>query len=148
MIYNDLLTKLTYLTKRNNLSNTEIGNIINVERRAMNGRAERNSKFKPTELELIENHYNIDLSSILINKNSLKRHFDDKIYSKNETIGNRINKIKIKNELSDVQMSVLLNISTEDFQKMLNGKLLPDLKFLNSIKENFEVSIDWLLYGD
>ena len=45
MNYNEVLTRLVYLTKRNNISQTEIGEAINVERRAINGRAERNSKF-------------------------------------------------------------------------------------------------------
>ena len=62
MDFNTLLTKLIYLTKRNNISNTEIGIAINVERRAMSGRAERNSKFKPDEIEQIENAFNVKLS--------------------------------------------------------------------------------------
>lgn len=148
MLYNELLTKLTYLTKRNNLSNTEIGNIIDVERRAMSGRADRNSKFKPEEIKKIEQAFNIELNSISITNNSGVRITDDTISKRTENFGKRLYKIQEKNDLSDRQMAKLLGIYEDEYVDLAYGDKEPNLRILNNIKSNFQVSIDYLLYGE
>lgn len=148
MLYNELLTKLTYLTKRNNLSNTEIGNIIDVERRAMSGRADRNSKFKPEEIKKIEQAFNIELNSISITNNSGERITDDTISKRTENFGKRLYKIQEKNDLSDRQMAKLLGIYEDEYVDLAYGDKEPNLRILNNIKSNFQVSIDYLLYGE
>lgn len=148
MNYNDLLTKLTFLTKRNNLSNTEIGNAINVERRAISGRAERNSKFKPHEVEKIENAFKVDLSVVNISDNSGERQNDTTVDEKSSQFGKRLSELQAKHNFLDREMATLLKISEKDYLKLLVGKIQPDLQILNRIKQNFKVSIDYLLYGD
>lgn len=148
MIYNDLLTKLTYLTKRNNLSNTEIGNAINVERRAMSGRADRNSKFKPEEIKKIEQAFNVELDSVSIINNSGERISDDKIKDRTENFGKRLFKIQEKNDLTDRQMAKLLGIYEDEYVDLAYGDKEPNMRILNNIKSNFQVSIDYLLYGE
>lgn len=148
MLYNDLLTKLTYLTKRNNLSNTEIGNVLNIERRAINGRAERNSKFKDFEIEKIEKFFNIDLSTISILENSLERYFDNSIDDKIDNLGDRLLMLKEKNNLSNLKMAALLDISESELIDIIRGKTPPDWRVIKNLKQNFKVSIDWLLFGE
>ncbi len=148
MHFNDLLTKLTYLTKKNNITNSEIGKVIGLDRQAMSGRAARNSTFKSFEIEKIEKYYNVDLSGLLINSNSLKRRYDDTFSANREQCKERINIIKNKNNLSNLQMSVLLNISENELEDILTGKTMPDLNILSNIKKNFEVSVDWILFGE
>ncbi len=113
----------------------------------MSGRAARNTVFKNSEIEKIEQHFNIDLSSILINNNSLKRHYLNELVLNRQECAQRINFIKTKNNLSNLQMAVLLNISENALNDILQGKALPDLNMLNNMKQNFEVSLDWILYG-
>ncbi len=146
--YNEVLTKLTYLTKRNNLSNTEIGKAIDVERRAMAGRAERNSTFKPVEVKKIESAFGVNLDEAVIINNSLARQNDKTIEEKYEGFGVRLTKIQDEHEYLDKDMAKLLKISEQDYIYLKCGDLNPDIEILNKIKQYFEVSIDWLLYGD
>lgn len=148
MYYNDLLTKLTFLTKRNNLSQQEIGDAINVERRAMNGRARRNSKFKQDEIEKIEHAFNVNLSVVSISDNSGERQNDTSVDEKSSQFGKRLSELQAKHNFLDREMAQLLKISEKDYLKLVVGKIQPDLNILNRIKQNFKVSIDYLLYGD
>ncbi len=148
MLYNDLLTKLTYLTKRNNLSNTEIGKAINVERQAMSGRAERNSKFKPDEIKKIEQAFDVQLDSISIISNSGERISDDTVKDRTENFGKRLFKIQEKNDLTDRQMAKLLGIYEDEYVDLAYGGKEPNLRILNNIKSHFQVSIDYLLFGE
>ena len=147
MNFNELLTRLIYLTKRNNISNSEIGAIIQLDRQSMSGRAARNSKFKNDEIEKIEKHYNIVLSDIFISKNSFLRCYDCQIAGRRSHFGSKIKFLQQKNNLSNIQTAVLLNISENEFMDIIEGKAAPDVKLLDNIKTNFEVSIDWILYG-
>lgn len=148
MLYNDLLTKLTYLTKRNNLSNSEIGEVINVERRAIQGRASRNSKFKPEEVKKIEQHFNVELNSVSIANNSGTPVKDDTIKERTENFGKRLYKIQEKNNLTDRQMAKLLGIYEDEYLDLAYGDKEPNLRILNNIKSHFQISIDYLLYGE
>ncbi len=148
MLYNDLLTKLTFLTKRNNLSNTEIGNAINVERRAMSGRAERNSKFKPEEVKKIEAAFDVKLDSVSICENSLETQNEPSVLSEAENFGRRLTEIQDKHELYDKDMAKLLRISEEEYIDIKLGDAEPDYSILVRLKQRFKVSIDWLMFGD
>ena len=148
MFYNDLLTKLIYTTKKNNITNADIGKAINLDRQAMSGRASRNSKFKDNEIKQIERYFNVDLSQAYIFENTLERVFNKTIQNKNIVFSERLNKLKIKNNLSDFQMAGLLNISEQDYNKLMNNDITPDLKLIDNIKQNFKISVDWLLYSE
>lgn len=145
--YNNVLTRLTFLTKRNNLSNSEIGKIINVERQAMSGRADRNSKFKPDEIEKIEKYYDVDLNSIVILDNSGSRQNDTSLEEKIKNFGKRVSELQAQHNFLDREMATLLKISEKDYLKLVTGKNLPNLDILMNIKRNFNVSIDYLLWG-
>ena len=65
-----------------------------------------------------------------------------------KTFYKRLNKIQSENNLNDYQFAKLLNISESRLEKLGIGKVFPTLDELNSIKSAFDVSIDWLLYGE
>lgn len=146
--YNSILTKLIFLTKRNNISNSEIGKSIDVERQAMSGRADRNSKFKPIEIKKIEQTFDIELDSVSIINNSGERIKDDAIKERTENFGKRLFKIQEKNDLTDRQMAKLLGIYEDEYIDLAYGDKEPNMRILNNIKSNFQVSIDYLLYGE
>lgn len=148
MLYNNLLTKLICLTKRNNISQQDIANALNMDRAAMHGRASRNSKFKPDEIKKIEQAFNIELNSISITNNSGEKISDDKVSERTENFGKRLYKIQEKNGLSDRQMAKLLGIYEDEYVDLAYGNKEPNLRILNNIKSNFQVSIDYLLYGE
>ncbi len=146
--YNNVLTKLTFLTKRNNLSNTEIGNAINVERRAMSGRADRNSKFRHQEIKMLEEAYDINFKDISIQTNTLDRQNDTTIPEKIESFGIRLTELQDKHEYLDKDMAKLLRITEEEYIDIKLGDIEPDFNVLVRLKQCFKVSIDWLLFGE
>lgn len=148
MNYNEVLTRLVYLTKRNNITQTEIGEAINVERRAINGRAERNSKFKQSEIDKIESSFDVDLSIVSISDNSGERQNDTSVDEKSLLFGKRLSLLQEKYNFLDREMAILLNLSEKDYIKLITGKIKPDSDILNKIKQNFKISIDYLLYGE
>lgn len=148
MNYNEVLTRLIYLTKRNNISQTEIGEAIGLDRRAVSGRAERNSKFKPEEVLLLQNAYNVDLSVISIVNNSAERQFDTSIELRLAGFGKRLSLLQAKHNFLDREMATLLNISEIDYINLILSRKLPDLAIINKLKQNFKISVDDLLYGD
>ena len=79
---------------------------------------------------------------------TLYRHFDETIEEKLECIGDRLADIQDKNNFTDSKMAVLLDITEDYYLDIKNGKKKPDFEFLYAIKQNFKISIDWLLFGE
>ena len=72
----------------------------------------------------------------------------DMFLTKVSTIGDRILNVINQNNISKCQMAVLLSINELQLEKLINGSDLPNLNILNALKQNFKISIDWLLYGE
>ena len=117
MYYNELLTKLTHLTKRNNITNAEIGKAINLDRQAMSGRALRNSRFKDFEIEAVEKYFCIDFSKITIYENTFERQNDVLIPEKTSKFGKRLALLQEKSGLSDTEFSELLDIEEDEYRE-------------------------------
>lgn len=147
-VYNTILTKLIYLTKRNNLSNTEIGKVINVERRAICGRADRNSEFKAEEVDELQKHFNVNFNEITIIDNSGERQNDLNVDEKSSQFGKRLSALQAKHNFLDSEMAKLLEVTHKTYLALVTGNKQPTLDILNRIKQNFKVSVDYLLYGD
>ncbi len=60
----------------------------------------------------------------------------------------RLNEIQEKTNLSDNDFSKVLNLEKDEYLEFKNGDRKPNLKILNALKQNFNLSIDWLLYDD
>lgn len=148
MRYNELLIKVTYLTGLNNLTQTEIGGLIGLDKAAVNKRAKNNSKFSAIEIEKIEKHFNIDLSAVTILNNTLALKNDAEVQDKFKKFGERLTKIQEKTGISDKDFAEILKLFHYEFSAVKSGSFAPDIKILNLIKQHFSVSIDWLLYGD
>lgn len=74
---------------------------------------------------------------------------DNKDLTKNtDTFYQRFNQIQKENNLNDFQLSKLTGIEESRIEKLGIGKTLPTLEELNALKTHFDVSIDWLLYGN
>ena len=148
MTYNDVLTKVIFLTKRNNLSQKELGDAINVERKAMNGRAQRNSEFKEIEIEKLEKHYNIKLSNVSITENTFETKDDSSITEKTKDFTRKLNQIQKSTSLNDNNFAKYIGLTIEEYREFKSGDRIPNLKILNAVKQKFKVSVDWLLYGE
>ena len=126
----------------------EIGEAINVERRAMNGRAKRNSIFNKSEIEQIEKYFNVKLSNISVIENTFEIKNDLSVTEKTEDFTNKLAQIPKSTSLNDNDFSKFIGLTVDEYREYKTGDRIPNLKFLNEIKQHFNISVDWLLYGD
>lgn len=147
MIYSDFYGKLIILTKRNDITHVEIGKLINLEKGAITARAKRNGNLKPEEIKKIEQAFNVELDSVAIINNSGNQIKNKSVAENAENFGKRLYVLQEKNDLTDRQMAKLLGIYEDEYVDLAYGNKEPNLRILNNIKSNFQVSIDYLLYG-
>lgn len=62
-------------------------------------------------------------------------------------MGERLALIQNSNNLCKNAMSKILGLSTERLKNLYSETTLPTIKELQKIKENFNISTDWLLFG-
>lgn len=170
----DLLQNLTNAK----ISQDEIGKALGIGRSTVSLRVSRNSKLKLTEIKKLEEYFGVNLAVPYSIKgmdnpknwlpgqetkafeeyfgvslsNKVFSHFTNKTKPYTRVgitgFGKRFNKIQAENDLNDIEMSKLLKISESRVEKLGLGMAVPTLDDLNSIKSNFDVSIDWLLYDE
>lgn len=61
--------------------------------------------------------------------------------------GNRIQGLRKARKLSQVQLAIALNISTQYLSNMENGQRRPSIELLVHMAEYFHVSLDYLILG-
>lgn len=143
----DSLEKLT----NKKITQSEIARMLGVGRANIHDRIKRNSSVTTDEIETIQNKLNINFFMYLdeeVNNNSKALKFDSTIPDRFKNFGKRLLMLQEKNNFSNLQMSGLLNIKENEYNNILKGKTNPDIDLINNIKQHFQVSVDWLLYGD
>ena len=144
---------LQKLTNRK-ITQSDFARILNVGRANISDRIKRNSQVNTLEVEKIQNdlginlYVRVDSTDIKISENSGERQNDTSVDEKSSQFGKRLSELQAKHNFLDREMAQLLKISEKDYLKLVVGKIQPDLNILNRIKQNFKVSIDYLLYGD
>lgn len=145
MLYNELLAKLIYLTKRNNITHKEIGSAIAVERHAMSGRADRNSKFKPEEVEQIEKSFRVKFNDMHISSNTLE--LKDTQFKEHPTLGHRLTQIQEENGFQNKAMAKFMQIDESRYRHIVSGDISPTAQELLNLASKIDVSLDWLIKG-
>ncbi len=64
------------------------------------------------------------------------------------TFGKRLIQLQAENNMMSSEFAKLLDISESKLERYCLGKAEPTVEFLNTVKSNFDVSIDWLLYDE
>lgn len=80
-------------------------------------------------------------------KNTLEIRYAD-VLEGMQTFGKRLQKIQLKNDFSDEQIAKIIDISLKRYLELCVENKEPTTKELLNIKENFDVTLDWLLFGD
>ena len=82
------------------------------------------------------------------NNNTMMQQDNTEIIKRTNSFYKRFNTLQAKNELSDYQLSKLTGISESRIERLGIGKTLPTFEELIILKSNFNVSLDWLLFGE
>lgn len=102
-------------------------------------------QLKPSEIEKIESFYRVTLTNNFCFNG--ERQNDTTLPDKIKDFGKRVSELQAQHNFLDREMATLLKISEKDYLKLVTGKNLPNLDILMNIKRNFNVSIDYLLWG-
>ena len=139
----DTLQKLKFGYKINQMS---IANVLGLSRQTMSKRFQMGTEVTVSELQEIENFYNVSLYKN--QTNTFERQNDETVYEKAAQFGKRLNEIQCKHNFLDREMATLLKISEKDYMKLKLGKEKPAFDVLLELKRNFKVNIDWLMFGE
>ena len=80
--------------------------------------------------------------------NTLERKNNYYLIKNLKTFYKRFNLLQKENNLNDFQMAKLLDIPESRVEKLGLGMAFPLAEELNNIKLSFDVSLDWLLFGE
>lgn len=142
------LAILQYLTNTL-ITQKGVGEALNFSKGAINNRIIRGGDFKQDEKQRLEDFYGISFDDFKeAAPNTLERQNDITVTEKSSQFGKRLSLIQEKHNFLDREMAKLLKISEDEYIDLVCGDKEPDLQVLNCIKQNFKVSIDYLLYGD
>lgn len=148
MDFNTIFSLLIYLTKRNNISFNDIGDALNVGRAAISKRAERNSKFKPHEIEALEEHFDVRLNDVFISQNSHQPKDNDQIFKNYEFFGHRLAELQDELGYLDKAMARMMDISEKRYIDIKLKESTATVDELVKLCTKVDVSIDWLLFGE
>lgn len=143
LLYSNLYAQLVYLTKRNDITHVEIGRHIGLDKGAIIARAKRNSKFKKEEIEKIEKAFNINFSNSEISDFKKRKKPEEKII---KNWGQKIQKLRAENNLTVSEFASLTGIEEEKLINYINDNKEPDVNDLIKIINNFNVTMEELLF--
>lgn len=137
-LYSDNLKKIRNTL---NISIVELSSKINIPQRTITSYEQ---KERLCSVKFI-NHLNKYLN---VNANWFVTGNGEMFLKKYSTIGERIKSLLVQHDISISKLAVILNIQEQELNDIINGSKLPDLNILDLLKLKFNISVDWLLYGE
>ncbi len=134
----------------------EIAEKLNINVRTYRG-YEYETRGLPTEiLTLLSEKLKVNLNWLLTDngdmfissgENTLEKCNNTNVLKGMDSFHKRFNQLQKENNLNDLELSKLTGISESKIEKLGIGKSMPSIDDLIALKSNFDVSIDWLLFG-
>lgn len=145
--------KIKEIRKKINISQAEFADKIGVKQKTISFWEVERSEPRIENLVTICNNFNInprwlllDDGEMFLNQTNLKANNNTNISIDNW--GGRLIKIQVANSYCDKEFAKILNISERRLIDLSLCSKPPTFDEINAIKSNFNVDIDWLLYGD
>lgn len=145
MNISEALETLHNLTKAR-IVKADIARALGVDPAALRRKEVAGIELKPNEIAKIESYFRLKL--VKPKYYTDERQNDLSIYEKIKKFGDRLSSLQDKHEYLDKDMAKLLSISEDDYIDLKTGDISPDINILNRLKQCFNVSIDYLLYGE
>lgn len=111
----------------------------------MSGRADRNSKFKPEEVEQIEKSFRVKFNDMHISSNTLE--LKDTQFKEHPTLGHRLTQIQEENGFQNKAMAKFMQIDESRYRHIVSGDISPTAQELLNLASKIDVSLDWLIKG-
>lgn len=146
MNFSELLEALQKLKHEYKINQMSIAEVLGLSRQTMSKRFQLGTQVTVKELQDIEQYYNVSIYKS--NAYTQERQNDTQVEQKSSQFGKRLSELQAKHNFLDREMAKLLDITERTYISIVVGKKQPDIAVLNRIKQNFKVSIDYMLYGD
>lgn len=127
------------------VSGSLLADVLGSSRQNINQKINNGSPVTVSELQKVEAEFCVSLYKSGAYDGS--RQNDTTLEKKIKSFGKRVSELQAQHNFLDREMATLLKISEKDYLKLVTGKNLPNLDILMNIKRNFNVSIDYLLWG-
>ena len=153
----DLSIKFKQIRQQKQLTQLELGSYLNVSKQAI---ANVESGHSNPSIELISklvDIFNINLNWLISGQgdmfisncdNTLELHNNEDLTKNIDTFKERFQKLVDTNNLNSYSLSKKTNIRESRCEELYIGKKLPNFEDLHALKSHFDVSLDWLLYGE
>ena len=144
MDFNELLELLEKRTGKR-VTGSKLAEIFETTRQNIHKKINNGSEVTVSELQKVEEEFKVSLYKSGVYDGS--RQNDTSLGEKIKEFGKRVAELQAQHNFLDREMATLLKISEKDYLKIVVGKVLPTIEVLSNIKRNFNVSIDYLLWG-
>lgn len=144
MNFNELI-EVTEKTAHIKVTGSKLADIFETSRQNIHKKINNGSPVTVSELQKVEAEFGVSLYKSGAYDGS--RQNDTSLEEKIKNFGKRVSELQAQHNFLDREMATLLKISERDYLKLVTAKNLPSLDILMNIKRNFNVSIDYLLWG-
>lgn len=141
----EIQTQLSSITNAK-IKQTDIAKALNVGKANISLRIKNNSKMTFEEIKKIEDYFHVSIYNPSLN--SQERYCNLSMVINKKDCGKRFLEIQTKNNLSNRQFAGFLDITEDNLCDIISGKILPDWNVIENLKQNFIVSLDWLMFGE
>lgn len=77
-----------------------------------------------------------------------QRQNDTAVQEKFSQFGKRLSELQAFHNFLDREMAQLLGVSERHYISVITGRREPDIDMVNKLKQNFKISVEYLLYGE
>lgn len=145
MLYYELLAKLIFLTKRNDITHVEIGKKVEMDKGNITARSKRNAEFTPEQVKRVGDGFNVKLNDVHISSNTLE--LKDTQFKEHPTLGHRLTQIQEENGFQNKAMAKFMQIDESRYRHIVSGDISPTAQELLNLASKIDVSLDWLIKG-
>ena len=153
----DLSNKFKQIRQQKHLTQLELGNYLLVSKQAIANVESGHSKPSIELISKLVDILNVNLNWLVSGHgdmfisdcdNTLESRNNKELTSNIDTFKDRFQQLLEENNLNCYSLSKKINISEKHLEELYIGKRLPNFDDLHALKSNFDVSLDWLLYGE
>lgn len=141
MIYSN---KLKEIRNKNNLSQEEVSNILNIERGTYSQYETEYIIMPIKHINKICNYFNVSLD-YLFSLNNQEQYYNLKKEIDKNISANRLKTFRKENNLTQIKLAQILNSSQSTFADYERGKNIIATPFLYEICKKYNISADYLL---
>lgn len=146
--------RLKFIRKQLGMTQADIASLLGISKQFYSQAETGKTKLSKEKIVKLCIDLSISADWLLLNlgtpfkaKNTLKKISDIEIAGRANKLYKRLQQIQASNDFDDKEMSTNTAIPIGRYRDLVSGKEKPLFREIINIKENFDVDLDWLLFG-